>query len=291
MNSIFKNPYLLSLVCLAGFAGNSVLCRLAIKTNLIDPSLFTALRIGAAIVILLGIHLISEAPKLHIKQINKLHLIASLLLFAYAILLSFAYRSLPTGEGALLLFAAVQVSILVCAVLAKESISLKNWLGNGLSFFALAILLNSTRGDVESSVNNLAFQDHLLMISSGIAWGLYTVIGRNSQSAITDTTINFTLCIPWILLTLAFAYGNDNFNIHWNGAFYAIVSGTITTAITYTVWYAILPNLSSAYSAASQMSVPLIAALGGIFFVGESITLAFSLSFIVLCIGILLSKN
>lgn len=185
------------------------------------------------------------------------------MLFAYAIGFSYAYRQLTAGTGALLLFGAVQLTILAVAIARGERPNTWEWLGLLLAFGGLVYL-------VLPGLHAPPFLGSALMVAAGIAWGIYTLRGRSATNPIGETAHNFTLAaLPAIVLSVLAHLGA---NISNKGAILAACSGVITSGIGYVIWYAALPRLTAARAALVQLAVPLIAALAGIALLGESLT-------------------
>jgi len=185
------------------------------------------------------------------------------MLFVYAIGFSYAYRQLTAGTGALLLFGAVQLTILTGAIAGGERPPIAEWLGivlavGGLVYFVLP------------GLHAPPFLGSALMVAAGIAWGIYTLRGRGATNPIGETAHNFTLAaLPAIAVSLLAHLGA---NISNKGAILAVCSGVITSGIGYVIWYAALPGLTAARAALVQLAVPLITAVAGIALLGESVT-------------------
>lgn len=261
---------LLTAFALLAFAGNSVLCRLALSDNIIDASSFTSIRLFSGTLFLLLLVTINSAKNnssqstqksINIKKGNWL---SALFLFTYAAAFSYAYISLDTGTGALILFGTVQVTMIVSDIIKGKKLILIEWLGLLIAFLGLIILLLP-------SATAPSLTGFSLMAMSGIAWGFYTLAGRGSKTPLIDTANNFLKTLPFIgllmLLTLA------NTQLSNQGIILAIVSGTITSGLGYAIWYAALAGLTVTNAAIIQLSVPIIAALGGVIFSNETINI------------------
>lgn len=254
---------LLSLIALLAFAGNSVLCRLALAEGSIDPAAFTFVRIISGAIVLMILVLIARGaaaePESQAIQI-KHEWLAPLMLFAYAALFSFAYLSLDTGVGALILFGSVQISLLLMALFRGERFSMVEIGGLLLACSGLVYL-------VFPELSKPSLMGFVMMSLSGVAWAAYTLKGQGSTQALIDTNSNFAKAVPLVLLLL-FVF-RDALVITPFGVIMAIASGAVTSGIGYAVWYAVLPNLSTSQAGVMQLLVPIIAAAGGVVFAGE----------------------
>jgi len=278
-----------SFTCLAllAFAANSVLCRLALGDHSIDAASFTVVRLASGIVTLLVILLTSHKLKFNNKSLlistsqisSKGSWAASLLLFVYALCFSFAYISLETGSGALILFAAVQITMILRAVFSGNKLHLAEWLGLLLAFIGFVYLIFPT-------ISTPSLYGFILMTVAGIAWGFYTLKGRNSSQPLADTTYNFLRTLPLLFIVLMI---NVSYGYYTSvGIFYAILSGAIASGIGYSLWYAALSGLSTTQAAVVQLLVPVIAAFGGIILVSETINQRFVIASVMILGGILL---
>ena len=268
---------LTSLAMLA-FAGNSLLCRLALKQTSIDPASFTTIRLlSGAVTLFLIVKLRRTAVT---GQGNWLSAFA---LFAYAAGFSFAYVSLPAATGALLLFGAVQVTM----------ISQGFWAGERLRSLQLLGLLLAFGGMVGLLLPGLAAPPLLgsvLMLGAGVAWGFYSLRGKGAGDPTGVTAGNFMRAAPMalVLSLLLLSQPGVRASLDTAGFCYALASGALTSGIGYAIWYTALPALKATQAATVQLSVPVIAALGGIVFLGESLTLRLMLASIAILGGIAL---
>lgn len=274
------------------FAGNSVLCRLALGDEEIDATSFTIVRLlSGAIAFVLIFWLVGQinrqVPRQALRalsQVNRQKWISALMLFVYAAGFSFAYIELDTGAGALVLFGIVQLTMISVSLYQNDKLPWFHLLGIVLAFMGLCYLIFS-----QSSVNQagLSFSGFVFMIIAGIAWGAYTLFGRGSTSPFIDTGVNFVLsvifCLPLLAIYLFMPIALSN-----EGLFLAISSGIVTSALGYSIWYIALPGLSRVQAGVVQLLVPIIAAFGGIIWVGEEISRALVLSQIMVLGGIAL---
>lgn len=267
---------LLTVLALLAFAGNSVLCRLALNDGVIDAASFTSIRLFSGALFLVFLVTIRTKKTIDIKKGNWL---SALFLFVYAAAFSYAYISLDTGTGALILFGSVQITMILYGLINGKKLILVEWLGLFVAFVGLAILLMP--GATAPSLTGFS-----LMAVSGIAWGFYTLAGRGSKTPLIDTANNFLRTLPFIgflmLLTLA------NTQLSNQGIILAIVSGTITSGLGYAIWYSALAGLTVTNAAIIQLSVPIIAALGGVIFSNETINIELIISSLLVLGGVLI---
>ncbi|GAB4229436.1 MAG: DMT family transporter [Methyloligellaceae bacterium] len=245
---------------MVAFAANSLLCRLALGEKLIDAASFTSARVisGAAMLflILLARHgrRMGAAPDWR----------AVAMLFAYMAFFSFAYLSLTAGTGALILFGAVQLTMFAVALREGEPFPPLSWAGLTLAIAGLVYLVSP----------GLSAPDPLgalLMAVAGVAWGVYSLLGRAAADPLQATAMNFAGCVPLALIVSLLFVGM--YSASPAGLALAVASGALTSGCGYVIWYAALPGLSAARAATVQLSVPVIAAIGGVIFLSEQITL------------------
>lgn len=265
---------LLTSLAMLAFAGNSLLCRLALRETAIDAASFTAVRLLAgacALWLLLQLRQNRQAPAGSWA--------GAVALFTYAAAFSFAYLQLDTGVGALLLFGAVQLSMLLWGLLRGERLGLCASLGTALATAGLLALLLPGA----SAPPLLAA---LLMLLAGVAWGAYSLLGRGQGNPLAVTAGNFLRATPLaVLLALAVLP-----QLNWDGPglFYALLSGALTSGVGYAIWYSALPGLHASQAATVQLSVPILAALGGSLLLSEALTLRLLLSAVAVLGGIAL---
>jgi drug/metabolite transporter (DMT)-like permease len=241
------------------FAANSLLCRMALGQNLIDPASFTSIRIVAGAATLgIIVALSSRDTKLRPDWP------AIAALFGYMMFFSFAYISLNAGTGALLLFGSVQLTMFVSAIRSGERFSFVSWIGLSIAFGGLVYLVAPGVSAPEPS-------GALLMVLAGIAWGAYSLIGRSSGNPLLSTAANFVYCVPLtIVLSVLFT---QNVNVSLPGVLLAVASGSIASGLGYAIWYSVLPRLTTGRAATVQLSVPVIAAIGGVLLLSEEATI------------------
>lgn len=265
---------LFTVLAMLAFAGNSLLCRMALKNTAIDAASFTSVRlISAAVTLLVLLHLFAKSKSILGNWPS------ALALFIYAAGFSFAYINLTAATGALLLFAAVQISMIGVGI----------WKGERFSSLQMVGLLLAVAGLVTLVLPGLAAPPILnagLMIVAGVAWGVYSLRGRGAGDPTAVTTGNFIRTIPFTLALNLLMFSHRN--LDQTGVYLAIASGAITSGIGYAIWYRALPGLKATQAATVQLSVPVIAALGGIVLLGESFSMRLGLVSIAILTGIAL---
>lgn len=248
----------LTAMAMLAFAGNSLLCRAALRDSEIDPATFTSLRLLTGALMLWLLHTLRQRPSASSGSWP-----AAVALFVYAAAFSYAYLHIDAGAGALLLFGAVQLSMIVWGVLNGERFQGLQALGLLLAAAGLLTLL--LPGSSTPSVSAAA-----LMIISGVAWGAYSLLGRGVADPLAATAGNFIRTLPMavVLSVCALAW------LEWDtaGVVYALLSGGLTSGIGYAIWYAALPGLAAVQAASVQLSVPLITVLAGSLLLGETLT-------------------
>ena len=262
---------------LLAFAFNSILCRLALGTNSIDASSFTVIRLISGAVTLLLIRSFFVKKEAKTKGGNWL---SAFFLFAYAICFSFAYINLTTATGALILFGCVQATMIFAALVSGERPKFLEWIG---LFAALGGLFYLVFPGLSAPPPVSSF----LMAIAGISWGFYTLRGRQSANPLADTTGNFLRSIPLILLAaLPFL---PNIYLTNRGILLAVLSGAIASGLGYSVWYAALKYHTATRAAILQLSVPALAAIGGVVLLAETISIRLLLATVLILGGILLA--
>jgi drug/metabolite transporter (DMT)-like permease len=246
-------------LALFAFAGNSLLCRAALQHTPVDAASFTTIRlISGALVLWLLVQLTRR------EATGRGSWPSALALFAYAAAFSFAYVSLPAGTGALLLFGSVQTGMIGWGLVKGERFSSVQWLG-------LALALAGLVGLLLPGLSAPPLGAALLMITAGLAWAVYSLRGKGAGDALRVTAGNFVRTVPVALgMSLLFM---GSAQVDTAGALYAVASGAITSGIGYAIWYTALPHLKATSAATLQLSVPVIAAVGGILWLGEPLTL------------------
>ncbi|MCE9687959.1 DMT family transporter [Shewanella sp. AS16] len=291
MQSRFK-LFGLTLVTLLAFAGNSLLCRQALAHTGMDAASFTSVRLLSGTLALLLICRVTSRP--YRGQGNW---ISAAALFGYAAGFSFAYLALPAGVGALLLFGAVQTSMIGYGCWRGERLAAVQWLGLLLAFAGLLGLLlpGAAAAPLPAS---------LLMLFAGASWGLYSLRGHSaanpatgaangSGKAISLTAGNFLRTLPFTLVLsasvlLASAFDMGRLSMPPAGLAYAVASGALASGVGYAIWYSVLPYLKAAQAATVQLSVPVLAAFGGVLLLDEHVSLRLLLASVAILGGVAL---
>jgi len=273
------NPRTLGLTgaAMCCFAANSLLCRGALGRSLLDAASFTSLRLASGAVALALLVRTSGRPT------GKRDPRAAVALFAYAIAFSLAYVRIPAALGALLLFGAVQVTMVGRGIVSGERPGAAEWAGLVLSICGLvALTLPGLRqGDVLGS---------LLMLAAGAAWGVYSLLGRTSRNdPLGGNAVNFAWSVPLALAASLVAAASAPPRLSGEGIVLAVASGALASAGGYALWYGALRGLTATRAALVQLSVPPLAALGGVVLLGEHVTLRLALSATVILAGIALA--
>lgn len=263
-----------TLFALLAFAGNSLLCRAALIHTDIDPVSFTAVRlISGALVLWLLISIKSE------NRAGEGSWWSALALFAYAIAFSVSYVSLSTAAGALLLFGAVQASMIAYGFWRGERFTLLQSLG---FIFACAGLV----GLLLPGLSAPPVGAGLLMMLSGVAWGIYSLRGKSGGDPLKVTAGNFVRTVPMALMLALLCVDGLSFDL--KGVCYAVLSGALTSGLGYALWYTALPYLKASTAATVQLSVPLVAAVGAVLFLAEPFSVRLILASIAILGGIAL---
>lgn len=250
---------LLTVAAMVAFAANSVLCRLALAESRIDPSTFSLVRVISGALILGIIAWLRTGN----KSARSGDWIASSMLFAYVAFFSFAYLSLSTGTGALILFGAVQLTMLGAGLVGGERFAPAAWIGTGIAAGGLFYL-------VSPGLTAPAPLGAVLMALAGFAWGIYSLRGRGVVDPVATTASNFTRAVPFALALSLLTLHNTHAD--GVGLALAVVSGALSSGIGYVIWYAALRGLTAMRAASVQLSVPPIAAIGGALALAEPIT-------------------
>lgn len=265
----------LTVVTLIAFAANSLFCRMALAPDLIDPVGFTAIRLASGAAVLVPLSAFVAEPRRKEQPAGSWR--SSLALFVYAIGFSLAYVSLETGIGALILFGAVQATMIGGGLLSGERPQLGEWLG----------LLIAMGGLVYLVLPGLTAPDPVgvaLMLASGIGWGIYSVRGRDNVTPVAATAGNFVRAVPLALLGVAIAWAS--LHAERRGVILALVSGAVTSGLGYVLWYMALRGLTATRAAIVQLAVPVIAAAGGIAFLAEEPTMRLGVSSVLILGGV-----
>lgn len=201
------------------------------------------------------------------------------MLFLYAVTFSFAYVTLDTGTGALILFGSVQITMILLSLISGDRLHMSEWVGLTIAFMGFVYL-------ILPEVTTPSAMGFLLMTMAGIAWGIYTLKGRGSESPLMDTAYNFLRTTPLVIILAIISIKNLHYTTE--GILLAVLSGGIASGIGYTIWYIALAGLSATQAAVVQLLVPVIAAIGGVIFVNELVTLQLAMSSMMILGGILM---
>jgi drug/metabolite transporter (DMT)-like permease len=251
--------FLLTSLSMLAFAGNSLLCRLALRHTGIDAASFSSIRIcGGALVLWLIVRARSE----RIADAGSWY--SGFMLFAYVGTFSFAYVSLPVASGALLLFGAVQATMIGYGLWNGERLS-------GRQAAGLAIALLGLIGLLLPGLAPPPLHGSLLMAAAGFAWGVYSLRAKGAVHPVPLTAGNFARAAPFVLALNLIMLPSATLDAP--GVLYGLASGALTSGVGYIFWYAVLRQLSATNAATVQLSVPVLAAIGGIVFLGEPVTL------------------
>lgn len=262
---------------LIAFALNSILCRLALGTQAIDAASFTTIRLvsGALALILISAFFGEKESKA-----NGGNWLSAFFLFGYAICFSFAYIDLTTATGALILFGTVQATMICAALLKGERPGVLEWCGLALALGGLIYL-------VFPGLSSPPLASSALMFAAGVAWAFYTLRGRESANPLKETTGNFVRAAPLVILaSLPFVFKT---HLTSRGVLLAILSGAIASAVGYSIWYAALRFHTATRAAILQLSVPALAAFGGVVFLSESISVRLSVAAVSILGGVALA--
>jgi drug/metabolite transporter (DMT)-like permease len=270
---ITRHTVLLTFLAMLAFAANSLLCRLALGQGLIDAASFASLRIFSGAVVLSLIMF----PSWRSRGRSPADWRAVVTLFLYMVFFSYAYLLLSAGTGALILFGAVQLTMFIVAMKAGEHFTSLSWAGLALSVSGLVYL-------VLPGVTAPDLKGVILMTVAGIAWGIYSLLGRNTAQPLEATANNFIFSLPLALIvSLVFV---AEYHVSARGVMLATASGAIASGLGYVIWYAALKGLTATRAATVQLSVPVIAAFGGAVFLAEQVTLRLLLASVAILGGI-----
>jgi drug/metabolite transporter (DMT)-like permease len=262
-------------LAMVAFASNSILCRMALRGTAIDPASFTSVRLVTGALTLWILVSVSRRGLARAGDWG-----SALALLVYAVAFSFSYVGLTAGTGALLLFGAVQLIMIAAGLMAGERITGNLALGWVLAAAGVAIL-------IFPGISAPPARDAGLMICAGIAWGVYSLRGRRSTEALRDTAGNFVRAAPVALLVSALWWAHRSWDAE--GIVLAALSGAIASGLGYAVWYTALPRLSAITAGNAQLSVPVLAAFGGVLLFGEAITVRLGVASVLVLGGIALA--
>ncbi len=270
----WTRSFVLTALAMLAFAGNSLLCRLALKYTGSDPASFTALRLASgAFTLWLLVRWRGGGLAGSWRS--------AAALFVYAAAFSYAYTRLPAATGALLLFGAVQASMVGYGLYSGERLGLQASLG-------LLCALGGLAGLLLPGASAPPLLEALLMLGAGLAWGVYSLRGKGAGDPTQVTAGNFVRATPMALLLAALAGTGSWHGLDAAGLCYALASGALCSGLGYAVWYTALRGLPATSAATVQLSVPVLAALGGVLLLGEPVTLRLLLASVAILGGIAL---
>lgn len=263
---------------MTAFAANSILNRVGVARFGMNPMDFAALRVvaGAAMLWLLVLPRQTGHPPL--RTLRRVWGAAALAV--YMIGFSWAYISLGAGLGALILFGVLQVVVFGWAVWTGQTIPALRWAGAGIAFAGLCVLLWPAGQAAVPLGGSLA------MAAAGASWAAYTLLGQSERDALGATAGNFLLCVPLTGLAMLLTGGGP---LPVLGVLTAIVAGAVTSGLGYALWYRLLPSLQATEAGIAQLSVPVIAVMGGTLFLQEPVTLRLVVAGLLVLGGIALS--
>jgi drug/metabolite transporter (DMT)-like permease len=251
-------------VALLGFAANSLLCRSALGGALVDAATFTSIRLGSGALALVALRQASSRSTSWNSAGRAGDFASAAALFVYALAFSISYLRIGAAIGALILFGAVQTTMIGWALLRGERPAPAEWLGLAIAVTGLVVLLLPGLHAPDGT-------GALLMAAAGVAWGIYSLRGRRAGAPLAATAGNFVRAVPLALGASAVTAATRGFSITGRGALLALVSGAVTSGLCYSVWYAVLPKLGATRAAIVQLAVPALAALGAVALLGETL--------------------
>ncbi len=254
------------------FACNSLLCRLALRHTSIDAASFTTIRLLSGTIILALIVQLRRG-----KHAVGGNWSSASALFIYAAGFSFAYISLPASAGALLLFGAVQATMIGYGLARGERL-------RGIQIVGLVLALGGLTGLLLPGLSAPPIAGSLLMLCAGAAWGVYSLRGKGAGDPLAVTAGNFLRTLPLTLALSILMYNDASFDSA--GIWYAVLSGAVASGIGYAIWYTALPMLKATHAATVQLSVPVLTALGGVVLLDESVSMRLVLASVAILGGI-----
>ncbi|WP_024459522.1 DMT family transporter [Marinimicrobium sp. LS-A18] len=264
--------FFISLLAMVAFAGNSLLCRVALAAGEIDAASFTTVRLVSGAAILAALVSYRRKPRAFGGS-----WLSAFALFAYAAGFSFAYLDLSAATGALVLFGAVQATMIGVGVWSGERLNGRQILGVLAAVAGLAALLLP-------GVEAPPLSGALLMLGAGVAWGVYSLRGRGLGDPTHETAGNFIRAVPMAVVLSVLFYSSAE--IAPVGVLYAVASGALASGLGYAIWYMALPHLRATTAATIQLSVPALAAVGGVIVLSEPVTLRLAVCSIAILGGV-----
>jgi drug/metabolite transporter (DMT)-like permease len=268
--------WFLTISAMCAFATNSILCRKVLGAQALDASTFTVVRLGSGAVTLLVLTLILRGR--HALAAGSW--ISGFQLFLYAVAFSFAYLSLSAGTGSLILFGSVQATMILSGLRHGERPHPLQWAGLAIALAGLTYLVLPGMAAPSTAGS-------LLMALAGLAWGLYSLRGRGVNDPTAQTTGNFIKSVPFAL-AVSFV-SMHTAHVALRGILLAVLSGAVASGMGYVIWYTALRRLSSTRAATVQLSVPVLAAFGGVIFLSEAVTTRLVVASILILGGVALT--
>ena len=267
--------WVLTLLAMLAFAANSLLCRLALAQSSIDPASFGSVRLASGALVLAAIVRLRARPAVAARA----DWLAAAMLWLYVATFSFAYLTLSAGTGALILFGAVQMTMFGAGLRGGERFTPLAWLGFALAVAGLVVL-------VLPGLAAPPLTGTVLLATAGIAWGVYSLRGRQAGEPVAATAGNFARATP-LAFALSLLYAGAA-HASLPGVLLAVASGAVTSGLGYVLWYAALPGLTSLRAATVQLSVPALTALAGVALLGETLSPRLALASVSILGGIAL---
>ncbi|KQB95878.1 hypothetical protein AL073_14520 [Loktanella sp. 1ANDIMAR09] len=246
---------------MCAFAANSILNRIGVALQGMDPMDFATIRTGAGAAMLWVLVMARKAPRPEVFTARRCA--GALALAIYMVGFSWAYITLDAGLGALILFGVLQIVVFGWAVIEGSTIPLLRWLGAAIALIGLCVLLWPS-GDITVPVSGA-----ISMITAGIAWAAYTLLGRAEADPLGATASNFLLCLPLVAMVML---GTGVGDMPAPAILTAVAAGAVTSGLGYALWYRTLPALPTTIAGIAQLSVPVIAVTAGVLFLGEPLT-------------------
>jgi len=273
---------LLTALTMIAFAANSILNRLGLSHEGMDPYVFGTIRLFSGALVLAAVSLVLRRT-LSFGGKGRLLGVLSLLVYIYGF--SAAYVILDAGLGALILFGTVQITMFAGALLMRETVPAFRWAGAMVAFAGLCWLLWPSGTD-----EGIPLMHGGLMVLAGIGWGVYSLVGRGAADALQATASNFLIAAPLGLgLTMFRPVSLEPLAQSMPGVWLAILSGAITSGLGYALWYSLLPALGAGRAAVAQLSVPVVAIAGGVVFLSELPDIRFLIAAAIVLGGVALS--
>jgi drug/metabolite transporter (DMT)-like permease len=287
---------LLTLLALIAFATNSILCRSALLSHSIGPLEFASIRLSSGIIALLPILLFrrrwfgtqeeAQSGQTGSLVIGWPTIAPAAMLFSYALFFSLAYVQLSTGTGALILFASVQMTMMGITVARGTKVLPLQWVGMVVSFGGLLYLLSP-------GLSAPSLSGAILMVIAGMSWGIYSVLGRREPRAVIATARNFLFCLPGVVvlavMVMVRSLSTGGAQVTSKGVLLAMASGAVASGMGYVLWYVAVKRISTATASVAQLLVPVLAAMGGVLFLHESLTVRLAVALATIAGGVALT--